>query len=286
VALIIRGLWKAYNHQPALRGIDLDLECGVVALLGPNGSGKTTLLRILATILSPDQGGIVWRGYDYSEEMRLIRHQLAYLPQDLHLPEHLTPIKLMNYLAQLKGYGKDHQIYRLLEDLRLLPLADQSFSRLSGGQVRLTGVAQAFLGDPCLLLLDELTLGLDVQEREAVFRLVRRQSGDSLVIFSTHVPSDVECIAQELIVLNEGKVVYCGGIEGFRSRVDGMVYEVRLPVEEAPKLLESCCVSRMREDKQVTILRVVGDPPKGYPAVSVSGTLEDAYLYGLKGDCR
>jgi len=143
-------------------------------------------------------------------------------------------------------------------------------------------VAQAFLGNPYLLLLDELTHGLDVQEREAVFRLVRRKPADRLVIFSTHVPADVERIAQELIVLNEGEVVYLGSVEGFRSRVAGMVSDVRLPEVEALNRLETYCVSRVREDGQDCILRVIGQPPDGYPAVAVTATVEDAYIYTLR----
>ncbi|MFU8771433.1 MAG: ATP-binding cassette domain-containing protein [Anaerolineales bacterium] len=282
MALIVRGVKKAYNHQPALCGVDLDLQSGIVALLGPNGSGKTTLLRILATILSPEQGEINWRGYHYSGKLRLIRHQLGYLPQDLQLPEHLTPLRLMNYLAQLKGGAEDSQIPNLLDELNLLPLAERPFGQLSPGQRRLVGVAQAFLGHPNLLLLDELTLGLDVREREAVFRLVRRHLEDRLVIFSTHIPSDVERLARVMIILKEGQVLYQGDVESFRTQVNGMVYELRTGIGEKTSIPGSSCVCRVKEDEHGSILRLVGELPAGCPAVPVSATLEDAYLYMLR----
>lgn len=282
MTLTVRGIWKTYNRHFALRGVDLQLKDGVVALLGPNGSGKTTLLRILATILAPDRGEIILNQRNYAAELRPIRCQLGYLPQDLHLPEYLTPFKLLRYLAHLKGMVEDRQFFNSLVDLKLLPLVDRPFSQLSAGQVRLIGVAQAFLGNPRLQLLDELTRSLDVQERELVFRLVQRQAQDRLVIFSTHVPADVENLAQELIVLKEGRVLYCGGVGGFCSRVDEMVFEVRLPAERAAEIMQTYPVSRVREEGYDTVLRVVGTPPDGYPAIPVSATLEDAYIYTFK----
>jgi ABC-2 type transport system ATP-binding protein len=213
VELTVRGLSKSYGSSPALQEVDLRLQGGVVALLGRNGSGKTTLLRCLATALKPDRGEMRFCGLrypgDYSD-LRLLRSGLGYLPQELDLPAHMTPIQLLNYLAQLKGIEDERQAHDLLAQVGLADRAGSRFDQLSGGQVRLVGAAQAFLGSPLLVILDELTRGLDLQERIAVFKLVRRMRG--MVVVSTHVPQDVEQIADQVVVLHSGSVLFSGDI--------------------------------------------------------------------------
>ncbi len=204
------GLSKSFGTRVAVQEVDLDLAPGAIALLGPNGSGKTTLLRILASLLQPDRGQLWFDGFPYRQNLPRLRGQLGYLPQDLDLPASLTPRRLLEYMGMLKNVTEESQVRRLLSALNLEEIANRPFARLSGGQVRLVGIAQAFLGCPKLLLLDELTHGLDVEERERVFALARKPAPGRLILFSTHEPADVGRLADRVIVLRQGKVIYSG----------------------------------------------------------------------------
>ena len=218
--LTARGLSLAYGSLTALQDVNLHLKAGVIAVLGPNGSGKTTLLRCLATALLPDRGELRFCGLRYSSDfstMRILRQGLGYLPQEIELPGHMAPLPLLRYLARLKGAVDDSQAETLLTQVGLADQAHKRLDTLSVGQARLVGVCQAFLGKPRLVILDEATRGLDLQERVAVFRLVRRVlrtlRTQGMVIFSTHVPQDVEQVADQVIVLNAGQVLYSGTVE-------------------------------------------------------------------------
>jgi ABC-type multidrug transport system ATPase subunit len=287
--LVVNDLWHSYGTTPALRGINLALDSGVVALLGPNGSGKTTLLRCLASSLRPDTGEILWAGRPLWPDPRFLRQRLGYLPQTLDFPRHFTPAKLLAHLGQLKGYPDRARQQALLMRLGLATIANHAFTALSGGQIRLAGIAQALLGDPTLLLLDEVTRGLDVEERERVFRQLRRLAKRGLVIFSTHVAEDVSPIAQQIIVLNEGRVSYAGEVEALLHRAAGHVYEIVLDPHRTNSLPPGCRVSRRLERGARTVLRLVGPHPREHAARQMTPTLQDAYLLLLgegRGDVR
>lgn len=201
MALIVRNLRKAYGALEVLRGVDFAVEGGIVALMGANGAGKSTLLRILATLTRADSGSITFDGRTVGADDQALRRQIGYLPQEFLMPETLTPRKCLTYLAGLRGGNAR----ALLDQFGLDKIADQPFGTLSGGQNRRVGIAQAFLGSPRLLLLDELTRGLDAFERQNVFRIIRQTK--ALTIFSTHVDSDAERIADQMMVLEAGRVV-------------------------------------------------------------------------------
>jgi ABC-type multidrug transport system ATPase subunit len=221
VELRIQGLSKSYGSRVALRDVTIEITPGKVALLGPNGSGKTTLLRCLATLLQPDNGGLWFDGLPYAQNSPWFRSQIGYLPQELHFPHNLTPRQLLEYLGTLKNISESGQVDYLLSALGLKSVADRPFGRLSGGQIRLTGIAQAFLGKPSLLLLDELTRGLDVEERERVFALARKSSSGRLIVFSTHDPPDVERFTEQAIVLQQGRVIFSGKTEDLHHHIPG-----------------------------------------------------------------
>lgn len=237
--LTIRNLCKTYpdRDQPALHDLSLSVDAGVVALLGHNGSGKSTLLRVLATLAAPDSGTISFGDYRYGDDPRPLRHGLGYLPQDLDLPLTMTPRKLLRYLAKLRDLqigraALDAQIDSLIDSLGLSARAHQPLAQLSGGQVRMIGVAQAVMHQPRLLLLDELTRGLDIDERQRVLRLIRaprKTSAPTLTIFSTHIPEEAEQIADSVIVLAGGRALYAG-------RVDALLTQLRVPTMESAYL--------------------------------------------------
>jgi ABC-2 type transport system ATP-binding protein len=275
MTLIVRNLSKSYGTKAALQDVSFMLSEGVVALLGANGSGKSTLLRVLATLCPPDAGELSFDGQQYRHDRRALRTQIGYLPQDLDFPAALTPRKLLTYLAQLRGGSASP----VIAALHLERLADRPFSQLSHGQTRRVGIAQAMLGHPRLLLLDELSRGLDIMEREHVYRMVKQHRG--LTIFSTHLPEEAERIAQIVIILREGCVLYIGAIEALCASVAGQVYEFRLPNEHLSQLTVQDSVIRVTCQGAYCIVRTLNRPPH-LDAVLVDATLEDAYFLLLR----
>jgi len=271
MALIVRSLSKHYGSQVALRSVDLTLSEGVVALLGPNGSGKSTLLQVLATLCKPDAGELSFDGWVYGQQQRSLRAHIGYLPQDFEMPDALTPRRLLTYLAQLRG----GEVSRVLDALHLEAFVDQPFRKLSSGQIRLVGIAQALLGNPRLLLLDELSRGLDVVERERTYRILAEFG--KLTIFSTHIPEEAERIAQTVVVLHEGQVQFCGGVETLRASAVGQVYELYVSTEKLPQMMTLMPISRIILHGSYSLVRSVGKPTQSGATV-VAPSLEDAYL--------
>jgi len=170
--LTLREISKSYEGTPVLHPISLVLHEGVTAILGPNGAGKTTLMRIIATVLEPDKGTIRYNGLQGETALAAIRCQAGYLPQSLELPRYLTPCHLLRYAASLKRLSvREEDILGLLDKLGLGQHVNQPLAQLSDGQRRLVAMAQAFLGWPKMVLLDEFSAGLDVEEKEAAYRL-------------------------------------------------------------------------------------------------------------------
>lgn len=271
MALIVRNLSKRYGTQVALHDVGFTLTGGVVALLGANGSGKSTLLRVLATLCQPDTGELSFDGMRYERDHRLLRTQIGYLPQELELPPDLTPRKLLSYLARLRGGNPSNA----LASLHLEKLADRSFHQLSSGQIRRVGIAQTLLSHPRLLLLDEMSRGLDIVERENVYRTITKQ--DNLTIFSTHLPDEAERIAQIVIILQDGHILYAGEIERLRASAVGQIYELRLRIEQISRILKQDSVIRVTPQGTYCTVRFLNRPT--YPgAMMVDATLEDAYL--------
>jgi len=278
--LVVRGLNKTYAERSALCDIDLNIstEDGITALLGANGSGKSTLLRVLATATPPDSGWLSFDGLRYAADLRPLRQQLGYLPQTLELPGTLTPLKVLQYLARLKGIYQHDPVIALLETFGLSALANTPISRLSDGQVRMVGIAQAFIGQPRLILLDECLRGLDVYERERVIRMMRAAAGQAIILFSSHIPAEVEQVAQRAVVLKAGAVLFAGEISTFIEQATEHVYEVRSGVEDIPYWLARYIVSHVQQNAKDTVLRVISATAIS-DGVAVCPSLEDAYLW-------
>jgi ABC-type multidrug transport system ATPase subunit len=195
-----RGFW-------GLRGFDLELGAGVVGLLGPNGAGKSTLMRMLATITQPTEGTIHWDGVDIAKSPNTLRAVLGYLPQDFGVYPHLTGIEFLQYMAAIKGLDGQSARRRIGELLQVVNLTDASKRPLgdySGGMKQRLGIAQALLNDPQLLIVDEPTAGLDPEERVRFRNLLSDLSGKRIIMLSTHIVSDVEAIATDIVILNKG----------------------------------------------------------------------------------
>src|SRR5512136_2560404 len=204
------NLGKAYKGVQALQDFTLKLNPGILGLLGPNGAGKSTLMRMLATITKPTQGTIMWNGRDVVKDPEALRSVLGYLPQDCGVYPNLSAQEFFEYMAGIKGM-RGAQAHRKISDLLdLVNLREAAHRRLggySGGMRQRVGIAQALLNDPQLLIVDEPTVGLDPEERVRFRNLLSDLSGERIVILSTHIVSDAEATATEIVIINKGRKV-------------------------------------------------------------------------------
>jgi ABC-type multidrug transport system ATPase subunit len=202
---------KSYGHSvQAVRGISLTLGPGITGLLGPNGAGKSTLMRILATVTKPTAGTVRWDGIDIVKTPLAARKVLGYLPQDAGVYPHLNAREFLSYIAALKQLEPRFtraQIERLLEALDLMPVAKRPLGTLSGGNRQRVAIAQALLGDPHLLIVDEPTAGLDPEQRVRFRDLLSELARERVVILSTHVVSDVETSADRIVIVAAGRIL-------------------------------------------------------------------------------
>lgn len=288
--LEIREVSKVFQSRgrtvQALDGVDLVIRPGTFGLLGPNGSGKTTLMRILATLLQPTQGTVTFDGFDIHQHPQRLRARLGYLPQESGFYPTLTPLQFLRYLADVAGYHPpdlDAEIGRLLEQVNLAEHAHRPIRTLSGGMRRRLGVAQALLGQPDLIIVDEPTAGLDPEERQRLRRLIVDIAGQGrTVIVSTHITEDVESTCREVAVLLEGRVAYVGSTEALRASVEGRVWEL-VGVEEDTlrRIKDQPQVLGYRPGRGGFTVRMLNDGIPDIPCVDriqVTPTLEDAYV--------
>jgi ABC-2 type transport system ATP-binding protein len=281
--LDIQQVHKQYKEKTwALREINLQLNPGIVGLLGPNGAGKSTLLKILATISQPTSGMITWNGIDIQKNPDELRRTLGYLPQDFGVYPHLNPVEFLEYMAALKGMGGRQVKARILDILELLNLHDalkRSIGTFSGGMRQRIGIAQALLNDPKLLLIDEPTVGLDPEERVRFRSMLTDLSGERIIIFSTHIVSDIEATADQIVILSKGRLLRKSDPVLLLRTVQGKVWSIMIPDQELQDARARWTISGTIRRENGLQLRIVSDEPPLPQATEVSPTLEDAYLY-------
>ncbi len=276
-SVVLTGLGKRYGRAPALTGVDLQLSSGVTGLLGPNGAGKTTLLRILATALGSDEGQVRVFGQNPADAAgRLaIRRRLGYLPQESGFPRGFTAFGFVDYMAILKEWGdraaRHAEVRRVVGLADLTDVATKRVHALSGGQRRRVLLAQALIGRPELLVLDEPTTGLDPQQRARLRDILSTAGETATLVISTHQTEDVAALCERVIVLDQGRVHFDGSVEGLISSAAGRVW---LATDRHPDAQHAWRIGSGR-------WRNVGDAPAGVEVVEP--TLEDAYLL-LVGD--
>jgi ABC-type multidrug transport system ATPase subunit len=207
--LEIDGIAKSYRDLVALMPTSFALTPGITGLLGPNGAGKSTLMRIIATVTAPTSGGIRWNGTDVRRAPDVLRRQLGYLPQDAGVYPQLSADEFLRYVAALKGLparAAARQIDALIGQLNLESARSRPLGGFSGGMRQRVGIAQALLGDPQLIVVDEPTVGLDPEERVRFRELITELGRERIVLLSTHIVSDVEVAARRIIILSHGRV--------------------------------------------------------------------------------
>ena len=283
--LKISRVTKQFLEKIAVDRVSLSMKPGVYGLLGANGAGKTTLLRMICGVLTPDSGEISLDRFSVKEEE--YRNCLGYLPQKFGYYPNFTAWDFLMYMAALKGIPRNRakvRIEELLEAVNLKGSEKKKIAAFSGGMKQRLGIAQALLNNPKLLVLDEPTAGLDPKERVKFRNMISRLGKERIVILSTHIVSDVEYIADEILLMKEGSILHKGSLPEILKPIEGKVWECRVNPSEEAQILEQYAVVNMREESQGTLLRVVGEESPSENAVSVEATLEDLYLYYFAGE--
>ena len=268
--LKIKELTKDFKDFRAVDHVSCSMEQGVYGLLGVNGAGKTTLMRMICTLLRPTEGSVTWNGKDIFKMDASYRKVLGYLPQDFGFYPDFTVQDYMMYISSIKGIRPmtaKKRTEKLLEQVGLRKMKKRKMRNLSGGMQRRVGIAQAMLNDPQILILDEPTAGLDPNERIRFRNLISELAEDRLVLLSTHIVSDVEFIANDILLMKDGKFF-----------MNGTVWSCTVPRKEADRYLSKYLVSNVKTVPGGAELRILAKRSPAEGAVMEEATLEDAFL--------
>lgn len=273
---------KQFKNKIAVDNVSLCLSEGVYGFLGANGAGKTTLLRMICGVLKPTAGEIRCNGMEIGRLDGDYRCLLGYLPQDFGYYPDFTARRYLEYLAACKAVPRDLAREKVQEMLRLTGLSCDQRNKIktfSGGMLRRLGIAQALLNDPEILILDEPTSGLDPKERIRFRNIISSLSKGRIIILSTHIVSDVEFIADEILLMKQGRIIGQGTVEEVTQNADGKVWEYLAGPDESLRLNEVFSVSNLKNEGEQVRLRIVSDTCPCDGAVPVRPGLEDVYLY-------
>lgn len=284
----IEGLNKSFRTFHALKNINLQIETGLFGLLGPNGAGKSTLMNIISTILPLDEGKVTVYGHDLVNEGEQVRQLLGYLPQHFHAPGQFTGKEFLQYVSSMKGMldkkERTIQVERALEEVNLATHANKKIKSYSGGMKRRLGIAQALIGNPKLIILDEPTAGLDPSERIRFRNVIERLSKDYTIILSTHIISDIESSCDHVGVIHHGKVLFQGTTDALSTIAKDVIWEVSVPNVDFDSVEQTYTVLSSRREKESAIFRVISKQPPSHDATLVkSPTIEDGYMALING---
>jgi ABC-type multidrug transport system ATPase subunit len=281
--LEFQGISKTYQSKQALRDISFTFTEGIYGLLGPNGAGKSTLMNILAGNLTASSGQVLYNGEDTVGMGQRFKAKLGYMPQQQAMYPNFTVMRFMGYMAALRGLKKEEaqrQIEDILEEVELLDQARSRIHTLSGGMKQRLLIAQALLGHPDILILDEPTAGLDPRQRILIRNLIAKLSIHKIVIIATHVVTDVEYIAKQILILNQGQIIQMGSPEQLASSVTGKVFEVSIDEEQLGDVSRRFQVENItRHGARLNVRILSPTQPTEFCPVDKLPNLEDAYLW-------
>lgn len=281
----ICNITKRYGKVTALNNISLSIPKGLFGLIGRNGAGKTTLLRILATTLKPDEGEVKYGGINIYNNLEKYRTALGYLPQSTKLVPQLDIDDFLKYSCNLKGIEKINQTSEIENVKELVGLNKERKKKLSsysGGMLRRAGIAQALLGDPEILIIDEPTTGLDPEERIYFLGIISKLAQNRTVILSTHIISDIENLCSKIGILDKGEIIYSGNKEKLIQNILNKLYEVTADDKLIELLKSEHIVTSIKYVEGNAIVHYVTDKPI-INSIQIHPSLEDAYVYSLGG---
>ena len=288
LALTISGLSKTYpNGVRALSDVSLTIPTGMFGLLGPNGAGKSTLMRTLATLQEPDEGSVRMGQVDVLRDKDAVRRILGYLPQDFGVYPKVSAEELLDHLARLKGLSdratRREVVASLLRQTNLYDVRKKALGGFSGGMRQRFGIAQALLGNPRLIIVDEPTAGLDPEERVRFHNLLAEIGENVIVILSTHIVSDVSDLCAQMAIIDKGRVLLTGRPAELTRRLDGRVWQKAIARTDLASAKATYPVISTRLLAGRTLVNVVGDeaPDEGF--APVAATLEDVYFAAIAG---
>ena len=280
--LELDGLTKNYKDKVALDHISFSFTPGIYGLLGPNGAGKSTMMNLITDNLVPTGGRVLLDGKSIGELGGGYRKLLGYMPQQQNIYPDLSLRRFLYFMASLKGLSKsdaENDIGRYVKMVNLEDALGKKLGAFSGGMKQRALIAQALIGNPGILILDEPTAGLDPKERIRVRNLISEVARDKIVIIATHVVTDVEFIAKEIVMLSGGKILRSGSPAKLLTELEGKVWNITFTDEELASVNERYKVSNISRDGESVIARVVGSAPDGRRGEAVRPNLEDLYLY-------
>ncbi len=280
--LMVNGVSKKFRDFSVLEDIHLEFSNGVYGLLAPNGAGKTTLIKMLTTLLHPTKGEILYKGQNISYMGEKYRELIGYLPQEFGYYKNYNPYEYLQYLAAIKGISKQDAKEKIPQLLKLVALEDamkKKMGKFSGGMIQRVGIAQAMLNDPKILILDEPTAGLDPKERVRFRNLLSDLARDRIVILSTHIVSDVESIANEIIMIKDKRVLYKDSIQSICQQLEGQVFETVMDFEDVQLFRKSHLSLSERQENGRMNIRFIAKEGANPNWKQVKPTLEDVFLY-------
>jgi len=285
--LKVEHLCKSYRKKQALRDVSFTLRKGTYGLLGENGAGKSTLMRLLATVDFPTEGKICYDGQEIFGLDEEYRGLIGYMPQSYSVYPGFTARDFLEYMGVLKGIPKEKlksRIEEVLAFVNLSDVTDKKVKTFSGGMKRRIGIAQAIINEPEILILDEPTAGLDPKERVRFSNIISDMGKDKIVLLSTHIVSDIEAIAGELIVMRQGEVLETGNVDALVRTVEGKVWEAVVSQEGYQRLRRERAVIHLKQSGRGVQVRFVGESYPGIESRQAEPTLEDYYIFtgGIK----
>ena len=285
--IVVKDVSKQYGDFTALQNVSLEFSNGLYGLLAPNGAGKTTLIKMLATLITPTRGEIFYNGKNINDMDDRYRERLGYLPQQFGYYKNYSPKQYLLYLAALKGIGKKeaiHKIDDLLEKVALSEVVNKKMKKFSGGMIQRVGIAQALLNDPEILILDEPTAGLDPKERARFRHLLTDLARERLVIISTHIVSDIESIANEIIMIRNKQLLYKDSVESICATLNGNVFETTIDYDWLSEFRKNYILLSEKQEYGKMTVRFIhkGNPEEEW--TSVPPQLEDVFLYEYRDE--
>ncbi len=280
--LSLVDLTKTFSDIKAVDHLSINLYPGIIGLLGENGAGKTTLIRMMTSLMKPSEGEICFEGKNIFKMDEEYRRILGYLPQNFGYYPDLNPLDYLGYIASIKAIQPSVAKRRIKDLLQIVSLWDvrkKKIKKFSGGMIQRLGIAQALLNDPKILILDEPTSGLDPEERYRFRQLLTSLAVDKIIILSTHIVSDVESIANQILLMHKGKILDFGSVEELIQRIPVCAWKVKVDSQQAKQIKQKGIVTSSIKSNESELIRILCKQSPMIGAIQDTCTLEDVFLF-------